>query len=311
MKWRRKRSPNSKIVGLAVEEDFLTAVVIKKCNGGVTIEDLVALRVSQGNCNSIFKNWVKENNLEGAVCYLVVSPEKVATYQVNRPPVEADELEDALRWKIKEFIDFDVQDAVIDTFDYPEDALRGRHSIVNVVVSRKAYISELVELVSGSGLNLKAIDIPELAFRNIASLYTEAGRSIAMLCLDQSVGTISLFKNDQLYFSRQVNIDASVFGDSDDKEKVEEGVGQLCLEIQRSFDYFESQLNQATPKRLLLYATTRSTRLQGSISSRLNIEATVLDLRRLGIEVGSTEFDIEERVTSLRAVGAALRQELV
>ncbi len=309
--WLQGRKPHTKLVGLAIDPDVLTAVVLKRNDGIAKIESLSIIPPEDGNLRAPFRNWVVSNQLEGAICYLVVNQDHAATYQVERPMVEENELEEAIGWQIKDSIGFDLDDAVIDTFDFPADALRGRKPIVNAVVARKTDIREFVSLVDYAGLDLEAIDVPEMAFRNIASIYAEEGRPIAMLTMDEAAGTVSIFKDDQLYLSRHINITTSVFAASGDIEKEEEGIEQLCLEIQRSLDYFESQLNQAAPKRLLLYATTGSAILHEAISSRLNIEATILDLRRLGIDIGSREIDIDERVSSVRAVGAALRQESV
>ena len=131
-----------------------------------------------------------------------------------------------------------------------------------------------------------------------------------MLVLEKGTGTISLYKNDLLYLSRQININLSVIGDSDDKESAGKGFEQICLEIQRSLDYFESQLAQVAPKRILVYSAEGADRLHEAITGKLDVDATVLDLSRFGIEVGNRGFDVAERVSSVRAVGAALRQEL-
>jgi Tfp pilus assembly PilM family ATPase len=310
VKWFQKSTSVSELVGLAIEDDGLAAVIVNWVDGVIRIEQLDFFESSGGETRAALKRWVGEKNLDGVRCYLVASPDQVATYQIDRPPVEANELEEAVRWRVKDSIDFDVEEAVVDVFDFPEDALRGRKPILNVAVARKSVVRDLVEMVRGSGLDLKAIDIPDMALRNIVSTYAEEGRSIAMLVLDKATGHVSLYKNDLLYLSRQININPSVFGDSGDKVNEERGLDQLCLEIQRSLDYFESQLNQVAPKKILIYTTRGAQRLHAAITDNLSVDATILDLNRFGIEVGNRELDLEERVSSVRAVGAALRQEL-
>ncbi len=297
-------------MGLALEEGGLTSVCIDWADEAPRIEDLRFFKGSGKALSDELKTWVEDLMLTGAGCFAVTDPLKTTVLQVERPEVEEGELEDAVRWLVKDSIDFPIDDAVIDTFEYPQDAMRGRRKLVNVVAVRKSEISFLVDLISGSGLELQAIDVSELALRNITGQYAEEGRPIALLVLDESTGFIALFKDDLLYFSRQLAINTSVFTNSDDTESEQRGYEQLCLELQRSLDYFESQLNQAAPKRLLIYSTGATLKLQEVISERLNIDAAVLDLGRLGIEVGNRALSEQSRMSSVQAVGAALRQRL-
>ena len=211
------------------------------------------------------------------------------------------------QWQIRDRIDVPLDEVVIDTFAYPEDALRSTRAILNVVVARKSNVKDLVDWVGQAGLRLETIDIPDMAFRNIASLYGEEGRPIVVLVLDEFEGTILFYKDDRLYFSRKIG--ASVFDKAGEEDKEDADLEQLCLEIQRSLDYFESQLNQASPRRILVYATSGSERLRQAIAGRLSLDTKVLDLNRLGLDVGSRELVVEERISAVRAVGAALRQE--
>ena len=195
-----------------------------------------------------------------------------------------------------------------DSFAYPEDALRGKKAMINVVVARKEDIRRLVSIVANSGLDLVAIDIPELAVRNVSSLYAEEGRSLAVLILDEGIGTISLFRNNMLYLSRQIVIDTSVFSPEGDTERREMEFDRLCLEIQRSMDYFESQLHQIAPRRILIFSCTGSEVVSEGVSRRLSMDTGVLDIGRMGIDIGSRKLDAEGRVSAVRAVGAALRK---
>lgn len=79
---------------------------------------------------------------------LILSHDQYQVFQLARPEgLDESELGDALKWKLKDFLDFNPSDAVTDVFPFPKDASRGRGNLLNVVAARKSLVSELVELV--------------------------------------------------------------------------------------------------------------------------------------------------------------------
>ena len=306
MKWFRKNTSTTNLVGVAVESDGLTAASVSWVDGVLRIEDLAFLPTAVEPPGAALKHWVDTNGLKGATCFPVLSPAQSSIYQVEKPPVAEDEVEEAARWQVRDSLDFPLAEAVVDTFDVPEDLQRGSQQMLNVIAARKSSVQELVDWVRFAGLEIEAIDIPELVFRNVASMYADEGRPIALFVFDGAAGSIFVFKNDALYLTRKIN--ASVLFEEGEKAAREADLEQLCLEIQRSLDYYESQLNQAPPRRILVYSSSGQHELGDAIATNLNIDVKVLDLSRLGIEVGSREAQFEHRVSSLRAIGAALRQ---
>ena len=56
----------------------------------------------------------------------VLDPDSYRLLLVEAPDVPADELRAAVRWRVKDLIDFHVDDAVIDVFEMPQHARGGR-----------------------------------------------------------------------------------------------------------------------------------------------------------------------------------------
>ena len=87
---------------------------------------------------------VDDQGWAGVPAVLVLPIDQYQVFQVERPEgVEDSELADALKWKLKDFLDFSPADAVSDVFAFPEDASRGRGPLVNVVAARKSLVREL------------------------------------------------------------------------------------------------------------------------------------------------------------------------
>jgi len=118
----------------------------------------------------VLQDLVGKRGWTGTITTLVLPLDQYQVFQMDRPDgIDESELGDALRWKLKDLLDFSPTDAVSDVFPFPEDASRGRGELVNVVAARKSLVSELVALVNDSGLKLECVDIAELALRNLVS----------------------------------------------------------------------------------------------------------------------------------------------
>lgn len=236
--------------------------------------------------------------LIGARCNVVLSPEDVMLMQAPKPNVPDDEVDEALRWSIRDALDFPVDEAIIDHFDVPADAVRGNTPVANVVVARRGRLLEELGCLRAAGLEINAIDIPELALRNVLSRYQEEGKTIGLLLIEPGRSLILLFKDDLLYLSRSLHCDPSVARGEYDQRALD----TLCLEVQRSQDYLESQLGQPPLGRLLVSAGDVTSRLAADIDASLGLDVAPLSLTQLGAAA-----DAHDTPAMLRAFGAALR----
>ena len=87
------------------------------------------------------------------VCRLPPAPPTVsvldpAVYHfslVEAPDVPADELRAAVRWRIKDLIDFHIDDAVIDVFEMPPHARGGPHRMMYAVTAKAELVKQQIE----------------------------------------------------------------------------------------------------------------------------------------------------------------------
>ncbi|KXS49401.1 MAG: hypothetical protein AWU57_5130, partial [Marinobacter sp. T13-3] len=123
--------------------------------------------------------------------------------------------------------------------------------LVNLVAARKSLVQELVALVNNADLKLQQIDIAELALRNFAAGLDAGNVGVAVVHLRDRYGQMVVCRGETLYLSRRLELS---YDDLLDASKQEEAVQALALEMQRSMDYFESQLGQAPPAIIRLVA---------------------------------------------------------
>src|SRR5690554_5204397 len=113
----------------------------------------------------LLKGAVSRHGLAGASVNLVLHPSDYQLFLLESADVPADELRDAMRWRIKDVISDSLDDVVVDCFALPDDAYRGRTRMVYCVVLRKARMNDFALLVEQAGLKLASIDITAMAFR--------------------------------------------------------------------------------------------------------------------------------------------------
>jgi MSHA biogenesis protein MshI len=225
---------------------------------------------------------VNEQGWAGAPAVVVLPIDQYQVFQVERPEgIEDSELADALKWKLKDFLDFSPSDAVSDVFSFPEDASRGRGPLVNVVAARKSLVQELVALADSAGLELVRVDIAELALRNLASRMDTSNRGVALVHLRERYGQMVVCRGDTLYLSRRLDVS---YDDLRDAGRQENAVQSLALEIQRSMDYFESQLGQVPPATIRLVARDSVLPLTSMLSSYVAASIETVAWPEFGLE---------------------------
>ena len=174
---------------------------------------------------------------------------------VEAPEVPTAELAAAVRWRIKDLIDFHIDDAVIDVFEMPAHARGGPRRMMYAVTAKADVVQQQVQLVETSGLELDAIDIPELCLRNVAALLETDDRGAALLYLGERRSTLLLVRRGLLYLARHVETGVASLAEAG--ELKHDLVAGLALEVRRSLDYFESHYEQTSISQFAKFENSR------------------------------------------------------
>lgn len=243
--------------------------------------------------------------------YLCVTTLNAGAYSllfVEAPDVPPSELRAAIRWRVKDLIDFHIDDAVIDVFEVPDQKATGKNAMMYAVVARSSVVRQQVDLLSGAGLNLEVIDIPELALRNIASLLPEDVAGVALLYLSNRGGLITLTRQGILYLSRRMETGWEQLGRS--LEEAKSKLDRIVVEIQRSLDYYESHFMQPAISNVVVTPLPESLNgVDEYLADQLGVSVRSLDVNSLIDADGPLARDVQCRC--LVAIGAALRQERI
>ena len=179
--------------------------------------------------------------LKRATCTTVLDQTEYSLLLTEAPDVPVEELRAAMRWRVKDLIDFHINDATLDVFDVPGERVAGRARQMYAVAARSAVIQKRVDLLDAANINLQVIDIIELAQRNLAGLLPEDARGVALLSFTAGAGLLTITKQGELYLSRNLDIGLDALTQA---ENPSDYFDRIVLETQRSLDYYDSHFRQ-------------------------------------------------------------------
>ncbi len=204
--------------------------------GHIMRSEFVAADGQQAQVEAL-KTWVREHSQQKAPCVCLVAGDDCDVYQVEKPQVEDAEMLQAVTWKIKDLISYDVANAVVDCYPMPVSSKNNQQQ-VGVVSARESVIASYVDSIRSCGLKLVALDIHDLVRSNLQIIRHAAEQTLAVLSLTRTSGLLSVYHDTDLYVSREfmIGLDQIELAGGEDTEVFD----SLLLEIQRSLDYFES-----------------------------------------------------------------------
>ncbi len=217
--------------------------------GGIIRSEFVSAAGQQAQVEAL-KQWVRSNSLQKTPCVCLVAGDDCDIYQVERPEVEDAEMNQALSWKIKDLVNYDVSHAVVDNYPVP-DSSKNKQKQVRVVAARDAVIGSYVDSVKSTALKLKALDVHELVPSNLQVVQHSTEASLALLTLNPGNGLLSVYHDTDLYVTRDfpIGIDQLETASAEDETVFD----ALLLELQRSLDYFESLYGIGTVTSLRIF----------------------------------------------------------
>lgn len=292
-------------IGLAFEGQEMAMVWASAEGSTVKLNHWELLTNQKEGLEQALLDRVTTLELENMPCHVVLDTSQYQLLLLEAPKVEVSELPQALRFVLRDKIDLPLDEVEIATFPVPEDAYpRQQAEMVYAIAAEKKSILEARDLVLNIGLDLKSIDIPELSLKNIVSVISQPSEAVAFLDFRKNHALLSLSKNGVVYLCRNLNssIEASTLAFPDWNDRLQ----RLVLELERSLDYFESQMGQGQVERLLIAPVAGVTnQLIEELNLNMAVKSELLNLNQLW---GSFELmNSRDQHDCLYGTGAALR----
>ena len=241
---------------------------------------------------------VEEHGVEDVKCNWVLHPNYYRLLLVDAPKVPDSEYQAAIKWQIKDMIDFSIDDVAVDYFQ-PLDTVRYYQNKLFVAVAKQSFIKTVVQFITNSRLKPIAVDIRELALRNLAALLSVKKQTVGFLDLYEDGALILIFQDDNIAFARQIN-----YGFAELRKG--EAPSLLLLELKRSMEYCVSELKQSIPTKILLPPIAEENKkLVENLTSSLGMDSQIIDLNNL---VATHEvIKLGEQIRCYAALGGVLR----
>jgi len=231
-------------------------------------------------------------------------------HQVEAPDVPAAELKDAVRWRVNDLISYPLESAVVDVLDIPVDGnAPARNRSVYAVTARDSAVESCVAAFVDAQVPLAAVDIPDLAQRNIATLFEPEERGIALLALYANEGILTFTGRGELYLARHIDITLAQLIESDAARRAQL-FERIALEVQRSLDHFDRQYQYLPIAKLMLAPLPQDIGLLEFLAANVYLPVETIDLSaELDFSVVPELANPARQSQYLRAIGAALRDE--
>lgn len=263
---------------------------------------------TEGDLGEALLRLRKEKRLQSYRCVALLAPGDYQVQQVEAPAVPVAEMREALRWKVKDMIDYPVEEATLDMLEIPGQPGSGRPQQVMAVMASNGVLSPLIAAFHHAGLALEAIDIPDLGQRNISTLVEREGRALAMLAFDEDGGLLTVSFHGELYVARRIDITRQALDGASD-ERREQLFERVVLEVQRTLDTFDRQYSYIPMGHLALVGVPAGDALREALTPNVYIPVEALDLASILDFPAIPELRNPERQAQcLKLLGAALRQ---
>jgi MSHA biogenesis protein MshI len=276
--------------------------------GGLAFAHARRSRLGKASVSRYAVDRGKRDLVATAQCSTLLRAGEYDMLMVEAPNVPRAEMKGALRWKVKDMVDYPIVEATVDFLDIPqqEDAGADRARQLYAIVARNEVVQARAEQFERAGVPLQVIEIPETAQRNLAALYEQPERGVALAYFGPDWGLLTITHRGELYLSRRLDVGVEALANDPDGE---DGgpLERVALELQRTLDHFERQFRHVAVGKVLLAPTGRPTRLAEILRARFELPVEVIDLAEaLDFSGGAPDTATQWRL--FHHFGAALRE---
>lgn len=231
-------------------------------------------------------------------------------YQIltlDAPDVPREEWRDAVRWRLKDMVEFPVDDAGVDVLGLPADPQQRRRASVLAVAAPRSVLAPLVDAGFDSGSPWQAVDVPETALRNLAVLGAEGNRGEALLHASARHSTLVVTAERELLLTRHIDVGLDQLLEADEVQR-QMAYERVSLELQRTLDNVERQFSHAGLHRLRVAPGEPLSAFAAYVADLVYVPVAPYDLAAdIDLAAVPELHDPLQQAAYMTAIGAALR----
>lgn len=231
---------------------------------------------------------------------LVLSRGEYQFSRVEKPSVPDAELEQSLRWLVP-LKDMNPQDTALSWVSVPP--ILGKSPQVYVAACGRAVIEARGQLFRSHRIDLRAVDIPEMAQRNIAARIPNA-RVVCLLAEDSGGLRVTITRHQDLFLERFIRESFQESFDVGDETCLK----RIGIEIRRSLEFVRNAYPELSPPEIYVAPSESGGNLSALLAGELDLSVKNLDLRQIfDWPADSLLVDSRMQARFLPALGACLR----
>ena len=245
--WLNNNNTGSVLAGMYIANDKIVSVILHQLDGGWEIKQTLAepFKSETEKLPSITK--VLAQLPSGCKLSVVLSQHAYQWVQIEKPNLSEQEIVTSLPWTLKDLVSLEPADIIA---DYYESSLRqsGQEKI-NVVVTSRTLLTPILKAIHSSAIELESVITPEMAFCDMVA--RDNGAHMLVTQELDAEPSLHIIRDGELLLSRRLRGLMPLA--QQPLTQLKEGLlDTFGLELQRSLDYFESQLKQPPIKSLQL-----------------------------------------------------------
>ncbi len=283
--------------GISILPDKVQLVKVESVNGSMQCVgfDVVSTTTDEQAITAL-ETLINKHQLVSAETTIILPANKVESTQLDTSELPDREVTATLPWKIKELINIAPQDMVCDYIDMPLQPT-GQQPKTQVLAVSRTYLERVIKPFHDAGAPIHALTTEQFALAKLQT--TQDAAQLIFIQHHKSDAILLIVKNQQICFARKIRNTAATI-DMTPEQLQMGGSDMIAIEIQRSIDYFESQLKQPPIKNAFLAMEgNNADLLVDALNQVLPVKTKLIPLDNLD---GQSDLDS----SYIAAVGAAL-----
>ncbi|ATC93204.1 hypothetical protein [Pseudoalteromonas tunicata] len=236
------------VIGVVVQQHQITAVCMeKKQKNWLIVEHYSAQLTSDLVLTSAIVTCLKKIAAPSALVSLILPSQSYQLVQIDKPNLSPEEIQQSLPWTVKDLVTINSADIIADYIDHP--VKQGNQDKISVFVTNRSFITPIIDAIKKASAKLELLSCEEIMLTTLVGKH-----SAANLIISQELGqepSLLIVRDGAVLFARRLRGFSRI--SSMTLEDLQHGLlDSLSLEIQRSIDFFESQLKQPPLRAILL-----------------------------------------------------------
>ncbi len=274
-----RKAVRARTVGVHAGQRRLAAVQLHATAPLPTLESLRQSSAESGGITNTIRALAQEGFFAGARVFLTLPGEKYDTITIASPPaVPEEELRDALRWQMRGALAYPPEEAAFDFIRLPKasdgESESTSATAILIVAARRRDIAQALAPFQAAGVQVDAVDIPEMAQRNLLSGAAKTDTCQAFLSFDDSSALLTVQLAEELCFARRMQLPGARRLEEDEPEHIAD---RIATNVQRSLEVFARQSQMPEVASVVIGTHPHASIIARAIKEQATVVTTLFD----------------------------------